>query len=66
MYTPCGIQIPGANLVLSKYERDAYEELLDQYESEIDMLNSKLNRTEEENKYLFELMRKEQKLRKFE
>lgn len=44
-------------------ERDAYEELLDEYEREIEVLESKVSRTEEENAFLQELLSRERKLR---
>lgn len=45
-------------------ERDAYEALLDEYEIEIDKLNSKLNKSEDEKEYLYQLMLKECELKK--
>lgn len=48
----------------AEIERDAYEQLLDEYEAEIEKLTDKVNRTEEENKYLQELLIRERKLKK--
>ncbi|HBG11064.1 MAG TPA: hypothetical protein DDX68_02530 [Clostridium sp.] len=45
-------------------ERAAYETLLDEYEKEITMLTEKVNRTEEENAYLQELLLRDRKLRR--
>lgn len=47
-------------------ERDAYEALLDEYEIEIDKLNSKLNKSEDEKEYLYQLMLKECELKNLE
>ena len=47
-------------------ERDAYEALLDEYEIEIDKLNSKLNKSEDEKEYLYQLMLKERELKNLE
>lgn len=47
-------------------ERDAYEALLDEYDKEIDILNAKINKTEEEKEYLYQLMIKERELRKLQ
>lgn len=44
-------------------ERNEYEALLDDYEKEIENLSAKVNRTEEENQYLQQLLLKERKLR---
>ena len=45
-------------------EGAAYETLLDEYEKEIDMLTEKVNRTQEENVYLQELLLRDRRLRK--
>ena len=45
-------------------ERDAYGALWDEYEIEIDKLNSKLNKSEDEKEYLYQLMLKERELKK--
>lgn len=44
-------------------ERNAYEELLTEYEMEIDKLTNKLDRTQEENRLLQNLLLKERQLR---
>ncbi len=41
-----------------------YEKLLDAYENEIDTLNDKIEKTEDENEYLQQLLFGERKLRK--
>ncbi len=43
-------------------EREGYESLLDEYEKEIDFLNAKVNKTEAEKEYLYQLMIKEREL----
>ena len=45
-------------------ERDAYEELLDEYDREINVLISKINKTEVEKEYERQLILKERELRK--
>ena len=45
-------------------ERDAYEALLNEYETEIDALSEKLDRTEAENEYLQQLLLRDRKLRR--
>lgn len=47
-----------------KSEVDQYEELLDQYEAEISKLQSKVDKTENEKKFLQQLIRKEISLKK--
>lgn len=44
-------------------ERIFYEHLLDEYDAEIDVLNKKLDKTEIEKNYLYELMLRERKLK---
>lgn len=45
-------------------EKNAYEQLLDEYEKEIYKLYEKVNRTETENEYLQQLLLRERRLRK--
>ena len=45
-------------------DRVAYEAVLDEYDFEIDKLNSKLNKSEDEKEYLYQLMLKERELKK--
>lgn len=45
-------------------EKHAYEQLLDEYEKEINLLSEKGNRTEAENVYLQQLLMTDRKLRK--
>ena len=45
-------------------EREKYEELLDEYEKEIELLMTKENKSESEAKYLQELLLKERELKK--
>lgn len=45
-------------------QRDTYEKLLDEYETEIDSLTEMVERTEEENEYLQQLLLRDRKLRK--
>ncbi len=47
-----------------QFERDEYEDLLSQYEAEIELLEDKVNKSESENEYLQELLLRERKLRK--
>lgn len=44
--------------------REQYEELLDEYESEIERLESKMSKTEVEKEYLQELLLRDRRLRK--
>lgn len=44
---------------LAKQQIDKYEKLLDEYDIEIDILMSKVERTEEENSRLIELLKKQ-------
>lgn len=48
---------------LFEFQQIEYEKLLDDFEKEIDFLQTKLNRTNEENQYLQQLLHKERKLR---
>ena len=43
-----------------------YEELLDEYEIEIEKLEGKLNKTESENQYLSKLLSNERKLKQID
>lgn len=45
-------------------EREAYFNLLDEYEAEINSLSEKIKRTEGENEYLQQLLLRERKLRR--
>ena len=45
-------------------ERNKYEELLDEYDQEIELLENKVDKTEEEMKYLLELLLRERSLRR--
>lgn len=47
-----------------KAERDAYENLLNEYEDEIQKLTSKQKLTEDENEYLKQLLLRERELKK--
>lgn len=44
-------------------ERNLYEELIDEYEKEIRILENKAHKTEEENRFLQELLLRERRLR---
>ena len=48
----------------AKKEITAYKALLDEYEKEIEKLENKVNRTQEENAYLQKLLLTERQLRK--
>ncbi|WP_407311736.1 hypothetical protein [Desulfosporosinus sp. SB140] len=45
-------------------ERGAYEELLDEYDAEIDALNVKLDKSEADKEYLHQLLLREREFRK--
>lgn len=45
-------------------ERDAYERLLDNYESEINALDAKIDKSEADKEYLHQLLLRERELRK--
>lgn len=49
---------------ICEVERAQYEELLDEYESEIERLESKISKTEAEKEYLQELLLRDRRLRK--
>lgn len=49
---------------LAKEQIHAYESLLDEYKKEIDVLEDKFNRNQEENEYLQQLLLKERQLKK--
>ena len=51
---------------LAEDQIDAYKDLLDDYEQVIDELSSKVNRSEEENAYLQQLLILERQLRKLD
>lgn len=51
---------------LAKDQVKAYEKLLDEYENLIEELSNKINKTEEENRYLQQLLMTERQLRKLQ